>query len=722
MSTATMENKHFVQREGGEFQRQQFQIAASQEAFRILSDGLYSDKVRAVIRELSTNAVDSHIVAGNDDAFEVHLPSYEEPWFSVRDYGTGLSHDEVMNLYSTYFGTNKADDTDTTGCLGLGSKSPLAKVRSFTVISRHEGIERHYIVALNEDRIPEVNYLPEQDVPSTDVGMEIQMAVETGDIREYARKAAQVYFHFEEEKRPRVVNGSTYVLPEREILIEGEGWRMYKGSGTPTAVQGNVGYPIVAHQIKDIKPHHESVLSCHLEIDFPIGSLAFTPSREHLSYNKMTCQALSARLDEIVAEVNATVAKRFDNCKTLWEARVLAWTMFWATEADLRHLKRLADTGDITWKGQKIAGQQLTFSNIPGVEGWSFELKKRSRGWSSSDYTTTVPRRDRSDYTPRDGIVWCEVDIPRGSYARCQQLVRSNEDTLVYLVSFATTQARKEFCERMGLAGNEFIKTSTLPKPAHQARSGGKFHRSTSLVYRHKGLRDAARLYQYWEETEVDLDEGDGGVYVEMKNNKVVDVHGRRVDPSVVTQLRSLIESATGCDKITVIGVRPQVAKRFRKSDDWVDIWTYARNVVKIEVVQKQLPQHIVNAEHLQRLEYRELWLSLYKQSGKLGVLSDDNPLKTLLKDLQYMSRSRDKCPLFNKWRELATQCNISLDAESERDLQQSIDAVYPFLPLFKGLVDAKTADYYGRKNFNAEEIDQLRHYVQLVEASGKSA
>ena len=140
--TTVVVNKipHVVKREGGTFERREFTIAATKEAFRILSDGLYSDKIGAVIRELSTNAVDSHILANNTDVFEIHLPSHQEPWFLVCDYGIGMSHKDVMDLYSTYFGTNKADDLNTTGCLGLGSKSPLAKVRSFTVISRFNGV------------------------------------------------------------------------------------------------------------------------------------------------------------------------------------------------------------------------------------------------------------------------------------------------------------------------------------------------------------------------------------------------------------------------------------------------------------------------------------------------------------------------------------------------------------------------------------------------------
>ena len=46
-----------------------FQISASSHMFRVLSDGMYSDKVTAVIRELTCNARDAHTAAGKE-----HVP------------------------------------------------------------------------------------------------------------------------------------------------------------------------------------------------------------------------------------------------------------------------------------------------------------------------------------------------------------------------------------------------------------------------------------------------------------------------------------------------------------------------------------------------------------------------------------------------------------------------------------------------------------------------
>ena len=77
----------------------EFRIKNSAKAFSILSSGLYANKIRAIIRELSCNAVDSHVDAGKADTpFDVHLPNSLEPWFAIRDYGTGLTNDQVTNI------------------------------------------------------------------------------------------------------------------------------------------------------------------------------------------------------------------------------------------------------------------------------------------------------------------------------------------------------------------------------------------------------------------------------------------------------------------------------------------------------------------------------------------------------------------------------------------------------------------------------------------------
>lgn len=147
----------------------EFKIRASAKAFAILSSGLYSNKIRAVIRELSTNAVDSHVAAGKKTTpFDVHLPNTLEPHFSIRDYGTGLSDEQVNKIYTTYFESTKSDSNDYVGALGLGSKSPFSYTDNFTITAIKDGIKGVYTAFINGQGVPSIAKMASEEAVSAD--------------------------------------------------------------------------------------------------------------------------------------------------------------------------------------------------------------------------------------------------------------------------------------------------------------------------------------------------------------------------------------------------------------------------------------------------------------------------------------------------------------------------------------------------------------------------
>ena len=104
----------------------QMSMQVNAKAFKILSSSLYSNRVRAIIRELCANAWDSHVEAGNTDNFDVHLPTTMEPHFSIRDYGTGMSEETMNEVFNCLFSSTKTETNAQSGMLGLGSKSPFS--------------------------------------------------------------------------------------------------------------------------------------------------------------------------------------------------------------------------------------------------------------------------------------------------------------------------------------------------------------------------------------------------------------------------------------------------------------------------------------------------------------------------------------------------------------------------------------------------------------------
>lgn len=179
-----------------------FAIQASTSAFATLSSGLYNDKIRAIIRELACNAWDAHVMAGKKDVpFDIHLPTELEPVFRITDYGVGLSHEDVLNLYCTYFSSNKSQSNDVVGALGLGSKSPFCYTQSlddpqgFTVVSRFGGMKRIYS-AYVEDGAPTIVCLSDEksDEPN---GLDVEFAVNTEDVWEFENKAKDALEFFD---------------------------------------------------------------------------------------------------------------------------------------------------------------------------------------------------------------------------------------------------------------------------------------------------------------------------------------------------------------------------------------------------------------------------------------------------------------------------------------------------------------------------------------------
>lgn len=292
-----------------------FKIKASAKAFDILSSGLYSDKHLAIVRELSCNAYDSHVAAGcPEKPFEIQLPNAINPIFRVRDYGTGLDHDEVVDVYTTYFESTKTDSNDFVGALGLGSKSPFSYTRNFTVNAYKDGTQRSYSVFISDEGVPSIALLKtlETDEPN---GLGVQFQVNNSydyHLFERALHSALKYFPV----KPNVLGSdvtfepnhsdSRMAIDEKNFIDSGKyGW---------VAVMGNIGYPVECDMV-DANREFGMFFNEHLEMHFDIGEIDFQASREGLQYTDRTKRIINERLKHISKEFEKVIRKSLDdNC------------------------------------------------------------------------------------------------------------------------------------------------------------------------------------------------------------------------------------------------------------------------------------------------------------------------------------------------------------------------------------------------------------------------
>lgn len=102
---------------------------------------MYKDSLSAAIREYSSNALDSHIKAGNTAPIEVTLPTSENPNLVIKDYGVGLDRDGLGTFVLIGESTKQASPGET-GKYGMGCKSALALAPYFTVLAVKDKVER----------------------------------------------------------------------------------------------------------------------------------------------------------------------------------------------------------------------------------------------------------------------------------------------------------------------------------------------------------------------------------------------------------------------------------------------------------------------------------------------------------------------------------------------------------------------------------------------------
>lgn len=280
----------------------------------VLTD-LYSDPELAVIREYSTNAFDSHVDAGQTRPIEVTTPSSLSPYFKVKDYGLGMSVDDIRKTYSAYGASTKRDSNTVVGMLGLGSKSAWTYTAQFTVVAVKGGVKTTVAATRTETGRTMLEIV---DTCGTTEPNSVEIIVPVRSGNSFETKARD-FFRF---WKPGTVllNGQE---PER-ITGDKVGDRMIivPDLDSDYVVMGNVAYPVEYRRL-----YPGSYRTWGIVATVNIGDVSFTPSREALNYNAHTKATIQALADEFAAEIRQTITDEISGAKSHAEAvsRLSVW-------------------------------------------------------------------------------------------------------------------------------------------------------------------------------------------------------------------------------------------------------------------------------------------------------------------------------------------------------------------------------------------------------------
>ncbi len=598
--------------------RTQVTIASNAKAFKLLINDLYPDKIKAPIRELATNALDAHIEAGNlDTPFVVTLPTADNLYFGIRDYGTGMSQEKIESLYSILCESDKDQSNDVTGCLGIGSKSPFAYINSFYVTSYYEG-RKYMNVVTAVGGMPEIQFFgdTETDEPN---GMDIGFTVQEKDVLEFHDKARRIFKYF--KNKPKI-EGPEIVFEEQIYAIKTDKWGVTGGQSM--AVMGGIAYPIDSsffHEETDVHPNapsqyqsranYKKLLSLGLELNFPLGDLEMMPNREGLQYTDFTVNAIKALLNEVKAEIVGQVSEKFSSCKNLWEAR----RTYRAIISEFGQMRDMVKAAGAVYNGIELSGTvELTdklgvrLPELQGVEIKNFTAHLSKHVWRCSVNDKVV---DIKVPIEENEVVFLEKDIVIGAIvgARNMAIATQKSGATVVLVSFQDDAAKKAFLDVVGIDESYIVKASSLPKTV-RTKTGVIKEKVFKLKRNMYGYRYAST---FWESADIDID--DGGIYVEI-NRYQTKIEGQGLQPA--RDLNQLLDKFTnmGITVPTIIGIKSCVVKKFAEYEDadWLEVKTALLGLLAKHVKDNNLAQVASDVRTYKQFNKKEKYTELTRR------------------------------------------------------------------------------------------------------------
>jgi len=635
-----LHTNHNVIERGGIASETSFTIKTNALSFNILSSGLYTDPIMAIVRELSCNAYDAHVAAKRaDKPFEVHLPNELEPFLSIKDYGTGLSDEDIQGrmepvmvtgpngeliqevdangepvfvrtggLYTTYFDSSKTDSNDYIGALGLGSKSPFSYSDAFEVISRFEGKRRTYAIFLNESGIPTVALMGENETDE-ESGLEVIITIQQEDFNKFSSRTATALKYF--PVKPKVTGALHFdfdALPSQRI--ETKDWMIAPSNWSGSeyiAVQGNVAYRVDVNQLRSSldKDLLEFLNDSKVVTFFNIGELEVSANREEIRYDKRSLAAMVIKLKKVHKEFSKVLEKKLGKInKKYWQACIelnkLSSDIFGSTSSIYNFLDEKEIKNKRLKRYIKNAGS-VKFTSPQGYDLMRYKLKHTRSNIIIKRfnlYTAFEPKADTLiviNDVRTGGLKRIKEYLENNSYSEAIVLTKRSEPTTKIIdgkeVKFIGYEKEmKRLLQELG--SPDIHKISEITEKPERARRGTstviKFYQydGEGYVRRHSGGKIR------WDIVQRSIN--DGGLYFPLQRAVIpcfVDEAGNWQDIGL-TYRRNFVAAmefitkkynevyGTNYSMNDIVGVTASTYKKVTKTDNWVNVFDFLKEIL----------------------------------------------------------------------------------------------------------------------------------------------
>jgi len=248
-----------------------------------MRDKIYSNKIKAVVREYLCNAIDEH------NKFKIKTPvltgirsENNENTFYVRDFAKGLSEKDVRSIFGMYFRSTKSKSNDSIGGFGVGSKAGHCYNDTFFVTSYFQNKKTLYTCVLGggDNGVPvgHIYKIDESDCQET--GLEVCVPVKQSESFTFAQEIKDfIAFspaNIQAEIRNEIITPNKFI---KSLESNGLKFRLIEDQSLKRSSQFVIQMGGVEYGQIDCKSF-TAIKNTVLVVDVPIGSMSIPISRE----------------------------------------------------------------------------------------------------------------------------------------------------------------------------------------------------------------------------------------------------------------------------------------------------------------------------------------------------------------------------------------------------------------------------------------------------------
>ena len=463
-------------------------IASTRKSFEVYAKQIYSDNIRAIVGEYTSNGRDSHREASSTDPVHVYLPDDFDPYFRVKDTGMGMSHDFATTGFMCYNTSTKDGSDADVGGFGVGSKSGLSYTDQVTMRSIHNGTLGIYSMFKDEEGVPSLGLL-QQSPTNEPNGVEFSIAVEPEDFLRFKEAALDRLQYLTDEI---ILHGAQLEAPA--YIQRGDTWgvRPTNSGVTPQVIMGGMAYPIISNQM-DYNLRYDDrlgpLLQMPIDLFLPIGACSITLSRESMLYDDKTKDSIKLALESILDEITADIPTMFDHLPGQWAASKALDEYL----SGNNHLPR----SRLVLNHSKYHGEDLQFNFKSNPDAYEKAWIITQRGHNRHRFSPLTCRAPKWESTltyirPSSYHTVIIDDLPPTSKSatikRIQTFVDDeldNQDQVLVIRPWDDTNITPALIAFGNLQPEDYILSSSLPEPEWATRD-----KSIKLV------RPAVRMFQ----------------------------------------------------------------------------------------------------------------------------------------------------------------------------------------------------------------------------------